>query len=50
MALYFVQHGVALVKEEGSERSLSLDGEAGVVCVANHLKQHGVVLLSLIHI
>ena len=49
MALYFVQHGVALVKEEGSERSLSLDGEAGVVCVANHLKQHGVVLSGICH-
>ena len=49
MALYFVQHGVALLKEGCSERSLSLDGETSVVCVANHLKQHGLVLSGICH-
>ena len=49
MAFYFVQHGLALAKEQDPERPLSPEGKTGVLCVAKYLKQHGVSLNSICH-
>ena len=49
MALYFVQHGMALTKEQNSDRPLSPQGEHDVIAVAEHLKQAGIVLKTICH-
>jgi len=49
MALYFVQHGIALAKEQDPERALSPEGEAGVLCMVKYLKQHDASLNAICH-
>ena len=49
MAQYFVQHGVALSKEQDSDRPLSPEGRHGVIAMAKHLRQAGVVLNAICH-
>lgn len=39
MAQYFVQHGVALSKEQDSNRPSSPEGRHGVIAMAKHLRQ-----------
>ena len=49
MAYYFVQHGIALAKEQDIERPLSPEGRVGVLSVAKHLKQCNISLNTICH-
>jgi phosphohistidine phosphatase len=49
VAQYFVQHGVALSKEQDSDRPLSSEGRHDVIAMAKHLRQVGVVLNTICH-
>ena len=49
MAMYFVQHGLALTKEENLDRPLSSEGRREVECVSAHLRQAGVTVRNICH-
>jgi phosphohistidine phosphatase len=49
MALYFVQHGVALSKEQDPDRPLSSEGEADVIGVAQRLKTQQIRPSTICH-
>jgi phosphohistidine phosphatase len=49
MAYYFVQHGIALAKEQDIERPLSPEGRVGVLSVVKHLKQCNISLNTICH-
>jgi len=49
MAYYFVQHGIALNKDQDPQRPLSPDGELAVTNVAKHLKRQSISLKAICH-
>jgi phosphohistidine phosphatase len=49
MAMYFVQHGLALEKEENTERPLSAEGRLEVECISAHLRKAGVTVKIVCH-
>ena len=49
MALYFVQHGLAIEKEVDPNRALSADGRKRVACIAVHLQKVGVAVKKVCH-
>tara|TARA_R110002111_G_scaffold131847_1_gene197057 strand:- start:76 stop:525 length:450 start_codon:yes stop_codon:yes gene_type:complete len=49
MAYYFVQHGLALSKDQDPARRLSPEGESAVMRVATHLRQHNISLSGIFH-
>ncbi|MEE8399159.1 MAG: phosphohistidine phosphatase SixA [Desulfobacterales bacterium] len=49
MAMYFVQHGLALTKEENTGRPLSAEGREEVECISAHLRKVGVTVKSICH-
>ena len=49
MAIYFVQHGLALAKEIDTDRPLSPDGRKEVERLSTHLKQVGVRVNKVCH-
>ena len=49
MAVYFVQHGLALTKEEDPNRSLSPDGRKEVECIALFLRKLGLSISEVCH-
>ena len=49
MAMYFVQHGLALTKEENLDRALSAEGREEVECISAHLRKAGVTVKIVCH-
>ncbi len=49
MAMYFVQHGLALAKEVDPNRSLSADGRKEAKCISAHLRKMGVAVKKVYH-
>ncbi len=49
MAIYFVQHGLALTKEENIDRPLSVEGRGEVECISAHLRKVGVNVRGVCH-
>ncbi len=49
MAMYFVQHGVALAKEVDLDRPLSAEGRREVECISVHLRKMGVTVRIISH-
>ncbi len=49
MALYFVQHGIALSKEQDFDRPLSEEGKRDVLRVAERLKQQQIRPSTICH-
>ncbi len=49
MAIYFVQHGLALEKETDMERPLSEEGRREVECISVHLREAGVTVGEVCH-
>ena len=49
MAMYFVQHGLALAKEVDSDRPLSVEGRTQIERISAHLKHKGVSVYKICH-
>lgn len=49
MAVYFVQHGLALSKDLDADRPLSVEGLQQVECVSTHLKKIGITVNKVCH-
>lgn len=49
MAMYFVQHGVALAKDVDPERHLSVDGRKEVESVSTYLQKMGISVKKIYH-
>lgn len=49
MALYFVQHGIAVAKEIDARRPLSPEGEQQVLAMARFLKSRGMAPTRIVH-
>jgi phosphohistidine phosphatase len=49
MAMYFVQHGLAMAKEADPKCSLSAEGRKEVECVSAHLRKMGLTVRIVFH-
>ncbi len=49
MAMYFVQHGLALAKEVNSDRPLSADGRKEVTRISAYLREAGFTVKKIYH-
>ncbi|MDD4869158.1 MAG: phosphohistidine phosphatase SixA [Kiritimatiellae bacterium] len=49
MAMYFVQHGLALAKEVDPNRPLSAKGRKEVECISAYLRKMGVAVKKIYH-
>jgi len=49
MALYFVQHGVAVASEEDPQRPLTKAGKRDAVAMASHLQARGIHPSRIVH-
>ncbi|MBU2514619.1 phosphohistidine phosphatase SixA [bacterium] len=49
MIAYFVQHGLAMTKEEGPSRRLSQDGRKEVECMARYLRKQDLAIREVYH-
>jgi phosphohistidine phosphatase len=49
MAMYFVQHGLALAKEVDPNRPLSEDGRKEIVCISAYLRKVGLAVEKVFH-
>lgn len=49
MTIYFVQHGLALEKEQDAERPLSTEGRESINCIAGHLQKMGITINKICH-
>jgi phosphohistidine phosphatase len=49
MAMYFVQHGLALAKEADPKRALSAEGRKEIECISAHLSRVGLAVKRVFH-
>jgi phosphohistidine phosphatase len=49
MAIYFVQHGLALAKEVDPNRPLSADGLKEIACISAYLRKAGLAVRKVFH-